>query len=106
MNARGLIDEEPEPNPTPVCQYNANSVEDGEQFYFPEDGECLVEPVAQVFGEFNGNGRVPTAVKLVSTTTEIRDPVSTTGIVLIFLSLIGLTFFWIATIKNWDREQI
>ena len=103
VNAGGETDGDPLPSPTPVCQYNANSVEDGKQFYFPEDGECLAEPIAQVFDEFNADERVPTAVKLVSTSTEIRDPVSTTGIILIFLFLIGLTFFWIATIKKWDR---
>lgn len=98
-----LADEEPIPSPTPVCQYNANSVEDGEQFYFPDDGECLAEPIAQVITEMT-DGRVPTSVKLVSTSTEIRDPVSTVGIIVIFLLLVALTLFWLATIKKWDRS--
>lgn len=93
--------QDPTPEPTPACEYNSNSIEDGEEFYFSEDGECLKAPVSAGLA----NDEVPTAIKLISTSTEIRDPVSTAGIVLTFFVLIGLTIFWLTTIKKWNRHS-
>ena len=47
--------------------------------------------------------RVPTAIKLVYTGTEIRDPVSTAGIVFIFFVLLALSGLWMSMIRNWNR---
>ncbi len=53
--------------------------------------------------EDGNDERVPTAVKLVYTGTEIRDPVSTAGIVFIFFVLVALTVLWIGVIRHWNR---
>lgn len=90
------------PNPTPVCEFNTNLVENGEDFYFSDDGKCLKGPVA--VSQSEGEDRIPTSIKLVSTGTEIRDPISTAGIFVTFLILIALTVFWLGTIKKWNRQ--
>jgi len=99
-HAREVRYEPPGPEPTPVCEHNANSTEDGDEFYFSEDGECLLAPVASSLDD----GDVPTAIKLISTSTEISDPVSTAGILLTFFILIALTIFWLTTIRKWNRH--
>ena len=103
--ASNVSNREPNPNPTPICAFNANAVEDGKQFYFSEDGECLQEPVTNDFKEFIDD-RVPTSVQLISTTTEIRDPVSIVGIMIIFFVLIGLTIFWLTIINKWNQHSL
>ena len=50
-----------------------------------------------------GDERVPTAIKLVYTGTEIRDPISTAGIVFIFFVLLALSVLWMGMIRNWNR---
>ena len=53
----------------------------------------------------DGADRVPTAIKLVYTGTDIRDPISTAGIVFIFFVLLALSVLWISMIRNWNRLE-
>lgn len=83
-----------------VCQTHTDP-ETGE-IYFVDGDECPDDLLVAGTNE----DRVPTAVKLVYTGTEIRDPVSTAGIVLIFFVLVALTVLWIGVIRHWNRIPI
>ena len=83
-----------------ACQTRTDP--DTGEIYFVDGDGC---PDDLLVAEANED-RVPTAVKLVYTGTEIRDPVSTAGIVLIFFVLVALTVLWIGVIRNWNRIPI
>ena len=84
------------PIPTEVIQ--VDHCEGGELSESDECGNHLV------ISDENED-RVPTAIKLVYTGTEIRDPISTAGIVFIFFVLMALSLLWISMIRNWNRLE-
>lgn len=101
VSAWEKLEKVPTPEPTQICAFNDESAEEGGQFYFSEDGECLQAPI--LLGD--GDARVPTSIQLISSGTESRDPVSTLGTIVIFFILIALTVFWLATIKKWNGHS-
>lgn len=92
---------EPEPSPTPVCQYNSQHAAAGEIVYFPDDNECLEAPMQG--GEIDD--RVPTAIKLISADTQSNDYVSVVGISATFFGLILLTAFWMLMVRRWNKAE-
>ncbi len=85
----------------PVCGHAEESVDENGDIYFAGEGECLKEVGPQQVDD----ERVPTAIKLVHTGTEIRDPISTAGIVITFFVLVALTVLWIGMVRNWNRAE-
>lgn len=71
------------------------------EIYFSVDGDCLHNADT----DEGSAERVPTAIKLVYSGSEPADPVSITGIALIFFSLVILTAGWLTLIRNWNRAS-
>ena len=93
---------EPEPSPTPICEYNSQHEQGGETVYFPDNNECLEAPMGD---DSAADERVPTAIKLISADTQSNDFVSTVGISFTFIGLILLTVFWMLMIRRWNRIE-